>query len=135
VVDRLGLSRAQAKKAVDTLIRLEVIKVSEDGTWVRSQNGHRTSDGIKNISIRKSHLETLDLARESIMNDVYEETDYTSLTFPLDVEDLPRAKEKIRKFQNELFEEFNTSKTPKDVYRIGVQLFPLTRTPNKGKQL
>lgn len=127
VADRLGLSRTQISQALDTLVRLQVLNILPDGTWVRNPGGHRTSDGLRDVSIRKNHLETLELAKHSLNDQQYEVTDFTSLTLPLDIEDLPRAKEKIRAFQNELFLEFNTHKKPKEVYRLAVQLFPLTK--------
>jgi uncharacterized protein (TIGR02147 family) len=133
VAVRLGLSRTQVQHAVETMIRLRIIELQPDGTWVRGQAGHRTTDGLRNLSIRKSHQETLELARESLTDEKFDQTDFSALTFPLDVEDLPAAKERIRKFQNELYETFNRDKKPREVYRLAVQLFPLTKiqTPRK----
>lgn len=132
VADRLGLSRTQVQHAVESMIRLKVIELQPDGTWVRGQAGHRTSDGVRDLSVRKANLDTLELARENLTDEKYQQTDFSHLTFPLDLEDLPAAKARIRKFQNEMFEEFNRDKTPSEVYRLAVQLFPLTRIKTEG---
>ncbi len=135
IADRMGVSARCVELAVQTLTRLGLIQVDAEGNWHRSQAGHRTTDGLKDASVRKSHVETLDLARASMDNTDFQETDYTSLTFPLDKEDIPAARRKIRKFQTELFEEFNHDKKSKEVYRVAVQLFPLTKSAPKRNLL
>ena len=127
VSNRLGLSISTVKLALERMERLGVIRIDETGEWIRSEAGHRTTDGIKDLSIRKNHLETGDMAKKAIEDAQYDLCDFTSLTLPLDPEDLTRAKEKIRNFQNEFFKEFNQGKKPKEVYRIALQLFPLTQ--------
>ena len=127
VAERLGLTRAQVNQALERMIRLNVIQVEKDGTWVRGEAGHRTSDDIVDLSVVKSHLETLELAKTALQELKIDERDFTALTLPLDYEDLPEAKKMIRKFQNEFAEKFLKGKKPKEVFRIAVQVFPLSK--------
>lgn len=131
VAARLGLSTAVAEKAIERMTRLGVISINKDGTWARSKGGHRTTDDLTNTSIQKNHFQTLELAKKALEEKTVEERDFTSLTLPLDYEDLPEAKQMIRKFQNELYEKFNGEKKSKEVFRVAMQLFPLTAKDKK----
>ena len=135
VAERLGLSLSITEKAIERMIRLQVITISEDGTWIRSKGGHRTSDDLSNTSIQKNHFQTLELAKKALEEREVEERDFTSLTLPLDYQNLPEAKQMIRKFQNDLYERFNREEKPKDVFRISVQLFPLTVNKKREKKI
>ena len=46
--------------------------------------------------------------------------------FPLSPNDLPKAKQMIRKFQDDMAAEFSKN-SKKEVYQICIQLFPLTK--------
>ncbi len=130
ISSRLGISLQTAERSLDRMLRLNVIQKDASGNLIQSTEGIRTTDDLKDISIQKNHLQTLELAKKSLEEKEINERDFTSLTLPLDREDLPEAKRMIREFQNSFYERFNTGKKPKDVFRIGVQLFPLTQNPN-----
>ena len=134
VAERLGLPLSTAEKAIERMIRLGVVTVEKNGTWVRTQGGHRTTDDLTNISIQKNHFQTLELAKKALEERPVEERDYTSLTLPLDYQDLPEAKQMIRKFQNDLHQRFNRDHQPQEVFRIAMQLFPLTVTKNQKRE-
>lgn len=134
VTERLGLTRNQVSQAIERMIRLQVISVGKDGTWTRSQQGHRTSDDLTDLSIQKNHMDTLELAKNALDKHSVDERDFTSLTLPLDPENLHEAKQMVRKFQNELYERFNHGKKPREVYRLAVQLFPLTQNSTQKRK-
>ncbi len=135
VAERLGLSVSIVEKAIERMMRLGVITEAPDGTWVRAPGGHRTTDDLANTSVQKNHFQTLELAKKALEERAVEERDFTSLTFPLDYQNLPEAKQMIRKFQNDLYERFNRDQKPKDVFRIAMQLFPLTiNAPEKARK-
>jgi uncharacterized protein (TIGR02147 family) len=134
VAERLGLSVPVVEKAIERMNRLGMITISEDGTWTRSKGGHRTTDDLANVSIQKNHFQTLELAKKALEEKAVEERDFTSLTLPLDYEDLPEAKQMIRKFQNDLFERFNGAKQSQEVFRVAMQLFPLTKKSEVKKR-
>ena len=127
VAERLGLSLSVVEKAIERMARLGVLSIAPDGSWSRSKGGHRTTDDLTDTSVQKNHFQTLELAKKALEERVVEERDFTSMTLPLDFQDLPEAKQMVRKFQNELYEKFNGKKKSKEVFRIAMQLFPLTR--------
>ena len=124
VAQRLGLTKTTATQAVDRLCRLNVIKIEADGRWTRSSSGHRTTDDFANLSIQKAHTETLEMSLKALENRPVEERDFTSLTLPLDYEDLPEAKQMIRKFYDEFYQRFNNTKKPKETERTLRWSFP-----------
>lgn len=133
VAERLGLSVSITEKAIERMVRLNVISISENGTWITCRGGFRTTDDLTNTSVQKNHFQTLELAKKALEDRPVEERDFTSLTLPLDYQNLPEAKLMIRKFQSDLFERFNQDHQPQDVFRVAVQLFPLTvKMPDKA---
>ncbi|MEZ4814143.1 MAG: DUF4423 domain-containing protein [Bdellovibrionota bacterium] len=130
MAERLNSSSRLVEKAIERLLRLKlVVPDKKRGLKVVSLN-IQSSDGIKNMSLRKSHAETLDLAKESLMNDPVELRSIRSMTMAIDPNLLPEAEEKIKKFQEELCE-FLESGKKKEVYRMNINLFPLTRVKFK----
>ena len=61
------------------------------------------------------------------MNEPVEHRDFSSLTFPLDPKKLDQAKTLIRRFEDDLFALLDEESTPTEVYRLAIQLFPLTK--------
>lgn len=133
IAKRLNLSISTVETALDRLVRLEVLSRNENGDLQKSEIKYRTTDDISNISVKKAHKQYLEKAQDILNTLPVNERDFTSLMFPLNAEDLPRAKEMIRKFQDDLAAEFST-KGKKDVYQICMQLFPLTKNFKENKK-
>jgi len=126
IAERLGLSISVVTGALDRLKRLSVIAEDKDGRLRRSKTRYRTSDDVANISVRKAHSQYIEKAREALENLPVEKRDFTSLMLTLSPEQLPCAKEKIRKFQDDLSAELE--KQPQsEVYQLCIHLFPLTK--------
>lgn len=126
--ERLGISKFRAQEVVERLLSLGFLKITPEGELIRTKSNIRSSDDTVNLSVRKAHEETLDLAKESLHRDSLQQRDFTSLTMAFDPDKMGIAKEMIRKFQNELSEVVGVGNT-KEVYRISVQFFPLTKDP------
>lgn len=125
IASRLGISENQASQAIDRLLHLGLLAKSEEGVLTRKNTALRTSDDVADISIRKSHDQTLDLAREALHRDEFEIRDFSAITFAIDPVHLAEAQAIIRKCQDDLsalLESGNQS----EVYRFSTQLFPLT---------
>ncbi len=125
IAERLGITATQSKEALERLSRLGMISIDSDGKIRRSKSKYRTTDDIANVSLRQGHAENLELAKDSLLKHSVTERDFTAATMSIDPKKLPEAKEKIRKFQDELAE-FLESGTQAEVYKICIQLFPLT---------
>jgi len=130
IASRLGISLTQALQSIERLINIDMIERKEDGTLVRTTPRVRTSDDIADLSIKKSHEETLDIARQKLHDIDVKERDFSHITLAINPALLPRAKALIREFQDKLAELLETG--PKsEVYRFSTQLFPFTNVLKK----
>jgi len=126
IANRLGLSHSVADEAMERLKRLEIVHEDAKGNLTRSEKGYCSPDGVPSAAIRLKHFELLQKARKAQDDLPVEERDLTSMTLVISPDQLPRAKEMIRKFQDELAAELET-RPQSEVYQLCVQLFPLTQ--------
>jgi len=135
IAARLGVSISDAQKSLETLKRLGIVKVSDDGALVRSEQRYRTSDDVVSLSLRKAHAQGLELARRSLEADPLSRRDFTSITLAMNNAQMARAKEIIRAFHDEFAAAIEGDSSPPDsVYRLCVQLFPLTKVTFPSKK-
>lgn len=127
IADRLGISVSKAEEAIERLIRLKMMTVTASGKYKRGASRFRTTDDVTNLSLRKSHDQNLELARTSLEQDPVELRDFTWITMPIDTQKLSIAKKLIRKFQDDLLDVLEEDAEPNEVYRMAIQLFPLTK--------
>lgn len=130
IAQRLGVSTQDITDTVERLKRLEMLE-EINGELKRTNSKYRTSEDIENLSLRKSHQQTLDLAQNSLENDSVEQRDFTWVTFPMDTKKMNEAKTLIRKFQDDLYAMISDQSDPNEVYRLAIQLFPLTKINKK----
>jgi len=133
IADRLGLNVTAARTAVERLKRLALVREDESGNLTASGVNHCTPDDISNASIRLAHFELMVKARQALEALSVEERDITAFMLNLSPAQLPRAKEMIRKFQDDLAAEFETQ-PQSDVYQLCIQLFPLTQIKKDWKK-
>lgn len=122
---RLGISESKVKHCLDCLMQLKLVSISE-GNLTRTNLNISTSDETINLSIRKSHDENLKLASESLYRDSNSQRDFTCVTMAIAPNQIPLAKEMIRKFQDEISSVLESGDLT-EVYRMSIQLFPLTK--------
>jgi uncharacterized protein (TIGR02147 family) len=125
VAERLGISTKQATDAIDCLVRIGLI-VKKDGRLKRSFLNFNTSDDILNVAIQKAHMEDMERAQYSLLNDPIHLRDFSSITMPTNIGLIAKAKEIIRNAQDEI-SSLLESKPGTEVYRLCVQLYPLTK--------
>jgi transcriptional regulator with XRE-family HTH domain len=127
IAKKLGISEIIAGESLELLERLNLICKDNNGNLKRIKPKFRTEDDIKNEALRISHFESLSLAKERLSDCEVENRDYTWVTFPMDKNKTGRAKELIRRFQDEFLELIEEKSDPTEVYRMAIQLFPLTK--------
>jgi len=126
IAERLGISLTKATQAIERLKTLGMISRNEEGKISRATRSYRTTDDIASVSMKKHHEQTLDMARLSLHREEVGQRDFTTLTLALNPQNLQRAKELVRKFQDDLSDEVESSDAT-EVYRLAIQLFPLTK--------
>ena len=127
MAERLGVESVVVRKALIRLQHLKLIHIAEAGKITRTDVSIRTSDDILCQSLQQMHLTDMEIAAKKIKEVSVDERDFSNLTFYGSPENLPRAKEIIRKAQNEL-ESLMENAGGNEVYRFCTYLFPLTQS-------
>jgi uncharacterized protein (TIGR02147 family) len=128
MAERLGITPSRAAESLGRLERLGLIERGPDGRWKRTYARINTTDDVLSVSVQKSHLADMDLAREALLREPIERRDFTSMTLALSPAILPQAKEILRRAQDEIAA-LADSRPADEVYRLTSYLFPLTRSP------
>lgn len=126
IAARLNITEARAAQVVARLLELGLVALDGGGKLARSERNFRTPDDVADLSLKKSHEQTLSLARESLYRDSVEHRDFTAVTVAVAPKNLRAAKEMIRKFQDDLCDRLEDGERT-EVYRLSVQLFPLSK--------
>jgi uncharacterized protein (TIGR02147 family) len=125
MASRLLINRSLVEAALERLKRLGMI-VASGKSLKRKEARYETTDEVLDLSIRRAHQADLELVQKSLDQDDHGVRDMTSITFPLDPSQLKEAKAFIRTFQDQFIERFGTPEAS-EVYRMSLQLFPLTK--------
>ena len=132
IAQRLNISIERAQLAVNRLVQANLIRI-EDGKILKTKTMISTSDDVKDSYVQASHLDTLKLAKNSLLNDPVNLRDFTYFTFPADPELIPLVKEKIRAFQDEIYALFEGRENT-EVYRLAIHFFPQTKKVSDNNQ-
>jgi len=134
VAQRLNIKPQDARIALERLERLGLLKHDKLGNLVASGLQFQTTSDVPNLSLRKHHYQNLDLARKSLDQDEITSRDFSFITMAVDPKKLPEVKERIKKFRRELCEFFESG-SHEEVYKLCIQLFPLTELKKKEGEL
>lgn len=124
---RLGLSEKSVVDAIDRMLRLDLIRVDEDQRFHRTHRQLKSTDDIESQSLRHSHQQGLELARDALAQVAIGSRDFSSLTLPIDTVKLPAIKAEIRGFYAGLVTKYARDPEANEVYQVQLQAFPLTK--------
>ncbi|WPU63726.1 TIGR02147 family protein [Peredibacter starrii] len=122
---RLNLAPEVVEDSLSKLLSFELIERRED-RLVPTHKNITTTHEIPSEVIREGHRQVIMQSLDSLEMDPTELRDITSITLPVNVANLPRAKELARDFRRKiatLLEEGDKT----EVYNICVQIVPVTR--------
>lgn len=125
IAGRLGISKAKVEDNLKTLLELNLIKVSAQGKITRTKEKLNSTDDVLDISIQKSHLNDLEMAKGKLTTVPIDQRDFSSFTLPVDPKLIPKAKEILRKAQDDLDDLMSEGKCT-EVYRACMYFYPLT---------
>ena len=129
----LGITPLQAKAAIETLERLELVTIEKGNYKLKHKNSTNLLDlDFTSAANRKYQKSILNKSIEAVETIDRKDRDHTSTTMAINKKDLPKAKELIQKFRHEMDQYLQRGDvTPNDVYQLQVSFFPLT---NKFKK-
>lgn len=123
---KLQIDYQTAESSIEVLCRLGLIKMDKGEKFVRKKPKFRTPDDISNTAIKKSHCESLEIAKEKLQTIDVNDRDFTSVTLAFDPKKMKQAKSLIRKFEDEFAALMSKDANYEDVYRMSIQLIPLS---------
>lgn len=126
IANKLGITAAEAKIAIERLKRLELIR-EESGVLYKTENFITNfSDGVTSSALKRLQRSVLEMGLDAIDNIAPEDKDITSMTFAIDKSKLPQAREKIKSFRREMCQFLETGDRD-SVYHLGIQLYPIIK--------
>jgi uncharacterized protein (TIGR02147 family) len=130
ITKAIGITNEKATELLEKLIRQKLITWDANGKAIRTSERMQTADGSSDRSLKIMHEKNLELAKKSLDKDDVDQRDFTSMTFAINPDQLPKAKELIRKFEDDLAT-FLLYGKQKQVYKLNIQLFPLSEDTNE----
>ena len=125
IAKRLNIPMGVAMEALYRMEKLGII-AKENTYWKLTGKNMATPSNIPNSRLRQSHRQHIERALESLDHDAVEIRDITGITMAIKSNKINEAKHLIQDFRRRLSTFLETG-TCDSVYRLNVQLFPLTQ--------
>lgn len=129
-----AISPREAKRALDELLALGLLKRNESGRLVQTSSIIATEDEVSSAAIAQYHREMMKLAGESIDRFPREERAIMAQTFGVSEEGAMKIKDMIRRFRREIFEVVAQEREATSVFQLNIHLFPLALPPEDGSE-
>jgi uncharacterized protein (TIGR02147 family) len=127
------ITESQARKAVQLLEKLGLIKKDEKGIFRVTSNVITTGTNLHTAAVRQFQRETIRLAEESLERHHKDLRDISTVTVSIDREDMQELKNRVAEFRKSIMKFANQSKDANSVLQLNVQLFPLSNM-KRGRQ-
>ncbi len=130
VAQKLGLKESLVENALNRLVKIGFIEITEDGNWIdiSDKNVSTLNHNLTSPAHIKMQKQLLEKAAEAMVKFNFESRSQTGVTMAIDVTKIPKAKEMIIKFQRELCA-FLEDGEQSEVFHLGISLFPLSEQP------
>lgn len=131
IAKRLGISKIEAKLALERLIRMKMVK-RVGKKWIRAAEPIHLENEISTNATKKFHKQLLEKAILSLENDPFEKREVSSMTLAMDPHLIPYSRRRIKQFLRELSDELESMGKPKEVYNLTTQIYPVTKEEVSG---
>jgi predicted transcriptional regulator len=125
VAARLNLPQAVAMECLQRLAKLGLVAQQGD-SWKLTAKNLASPANVPSAAIREALRQYMEKAMVSLEKDPISVRDMTGTTIAIDPDKLPAARKLIREFRHKL-SAFLEDGHKRSVYRLNVQLFPLTQ--------
>jgi uncharacterized protein (TIGR02147 family) len=126
-----AISSAEAKQAIDILLRIGVIIQKEDGSLALSDSFLTPSPDLNTSAIHNFQISMLEMAKEAITRFAKDSREISTLTMSLSKDGYARVRERIVDFRKELMDIARSDDHISGVYQFNFQTFPVTKLPKK----
>jgi uncharacterized protein (TIGR02147 family) len=127
IAKRLGLSETVVGEALERLLRLDMLERDPKTKKLRvTGEQFEAMSAVTTPALKKANHQNLELAQKALDETQFEERDFTAITLCFDPERMEEAKKLIKNFRRNFCKTME-SKNKKEVYKLCLQLFPLTK--------
>lgn len=134
ISERLGITASDAQNALKRLRKHRIIgKDRTNGCYYLTGQQVTTGPHTPHAQIRRSHVQNLELASQSVLNISPEERDMSFITVAMNPKRIPEARKRIEEFRRNLSKWLESDEDRTEVYRLSIQLFPLTQKKKDDK--
>lgn len=126
IAQQLGISVQEVKTAVENLVGAGLLDYRGKKLFKTSKLLTNFSPGKTSLAHKKLQKSVVDMAAEAIDNCPMPEKDITSMTFSINENKLPEAREVIARFRREMAQLLEDGKQTR-VYNLGIQLYPVSQ--------
>lgn len=121
------VSIREIRRAIEGLLKLELLKRDESGKLVQTDNVITTEDTVRHTAAYSFHKQMLVLAHEMLEKVSDSKREALSVTMALTEQQINEVKKMILQFKNDVVDHVvKTQNIPEAVYQMSVYLFPLT---------
>ncbi len=130
------ITKKEARHAINVLLDLGFLRRDEKtGQLIQSDPHMSYRESGANFAIRNLHLQFLDRAKESLVEDAVEERNFTSSTVSFNKSLLSELKREVDEFTNNMCVKYGApSADSNSVVQINTQIFSLTDPINPNKK-
>jgi uncharacterized protein (TIGR02147 family) len=132
IAEALGVQPDRLKTACDRLVEVGMIRETAAGYSLENVY-FETTDDIADSRIVKSHIDGMEKATEALENVGADSRDFISLVIAGDSRKLRAAKVLVRRFLQQVARTLTGTKRD-EVYKVNVQIFPLTHPDWRNKE-
>jgi len=130
IAERLQLEESRVKHCLQNLVSAGLLVVEESGKLRKPAKNIETTEDIASKALRASHFEALRQAHGKLESIDLETHDFSSVTFTMSFDKIPKVKKEIRAFRKRL-QKILESESNTEIYQLNLQLFPLTKILKK----
>ncbi len=130
---RLGISLKTAKDSLNKLQTLDLIKIDPKSKKISLTNEQVAAiSPVATAALKKANRQNLDLGLDKLESTKFEERDFTAITMCFDPNRMEEAKKLIKDFRRKFCKAMESGNR-KEVYKLCVQLFPLSKIEDTKK--
>jgi uncharacterized protein (TIGR02147 family) len=121
----------QAKKSIELLLRLGLIRKLPNGNLTISSKILSTGQELQSLAVQQFHLTCMDLAAKALRELPSDKRDISGLTLGISKKAYDKIREEIFTFQDKILAIAENDKGSDGVYQLNFHLFPVSKTPKK----
>lgn len=123
----------QARHAVETLVRLGLVSVSDDGTHTVVHKTITTGPQVQSLAVLNLHLDMMDKAADAVRTLPRDVRNVSGLLLGISPKTYDRICDEVQELQKRILAMAEEDSQADRVYQCNFHLFPVSRTDLKGR--